>query len=113
MRKLLGALALISLCSITTGAIAQSQSRLTPLEWYVSDEGFRNARLSPDGRYVIAIQMDSEGDTLIRLDWRTQQAVALQRVVRGEARNQIDWAEWKGNDRLVMSVTTTRPATVR
>ncbi|HRE45851.1 MAG TPA: S9 family peptidase, partial [Terricaulis sp.] len=78
-----------------------------------SDPSFRSAALSPDGRYVVGIRSDARGDTLIRLDWRTGDAAVLQQVTRGEIGNQIDWVEWKGNDRLIMSVSTTRSATMR
>jgi len=79
-----------------------------PIEAYVSDPNFRSARLSPDGRYVLGIRTTPAGDSLLRIDWRTGQVAVLQQVQRGEIQNQIDWAEWKSNDRLILSVSTTR-----
>jgi dipeptidyl aminopeptidase/acylaminoacyl peptidase len=110
MRQVLGALALTAFFVLASQAHAQ---RPISVDHYVSDPALRQARLSPDGRHVLAIRTTAQGDTLLRFDWRTGQAVALQQVQRGEARNTIDWAEWKSNDRLVLSVSTTRPYTLR
>ncbi|HRO02687.1 MAG TPA: prolyl oligopeptidase family serine peptidase, partial [Terricaulis sp.] len=49
----------------------------------------------------------------IRLDWRSGEARVLQQVARGDAQNQIDWVAWKTNERLIMSISTTRQATMR
>lgn len=115
MRKILGALALASCLAgaAQTSAMAQGQPQRTPIEAYASDPMFSSAAISPDGRYVVGIRTTGDTDALIRLDWRTNQAVVIQQVQRGEVENQIDWVEWKGNDRLIMSVSTTRPATLR
>lgn len=110
MRQVMSALALAA--CLSAASQAQAQQRI-PIDNFVSDASLREARLSPDGRHVIAIRTTAEGDTLLRFDWRTRQAAALQQVQRGEARNQIDWAEWKSNERLVLSVSTTRPFTAR
>ncbi len=111
MRKITSMLAVLA--ALIMAADAQAQQRPPPIDYYVSDASFRAARLSPDGRYVAAIRTTAEGDTLLRFDWRARQAVGLQQVQRGEARNGIDWVEWKSNERLVLSVSTTRPFTAR
>lgn len=103
-------------CALALGVAVTAQSaraQALPIEVMASDPSFSAAALSPDGRYVVGIRTDSRGDTLIRLDWRTGEMAVLQQVTRGEARNQIDWIAWKGNERLVMSVSTTRQMTVR
>lgn len=106
---LVRALVIAAACAAGAAHAQTAPSR----EVLASDPSFRSASLSPDGRYVIGIRTDSRGDTLIRLDWRTGQATVAQQVTRGEAQNQIDWVEWKTNDRLIMSISTTRRATVR
>lgn len=104
--------ALLAGMSVMASAQTAEAQRLR-VETMASDPAFRSAGISPDGRYVIGIRTDERGDTLIRLDWRTGQANVLQQVTRGEAQNQIDWVEWKTNTRLVMSISTTRRATMR
>jgi len=86
---------------------------LLPIDIFAGDDNFDSPRLSPDGRYVVAVRRLPAGDTLMRIDWRTGEITALQQVQRGEVQNQIDWVEWKNNDRLVLSISTTRRATLR
>lgn len=107
MRWLLAAL--VSLATSASWAHAQAPR----LDVLAADPSFRSADLSPDGQYVVGVRTDHRGDTLVRLDWRNGQVAVLQQVARGEARNQIDWVRWKTNDRLIMSISTTRPLTVR
>jgi dipeptidyl aminopeptidase/acylaminoacyl peptidase len=104
--------AFVFLLALLTGAPAFAQTPI-PIEVFASDPGFSGARLSPDGRYVVAISSTRTTDSLVRVDWRSRQVVGLQQVQRGEAANQIDWVEWKSNDRLILSVSTTRPYTHR
>ena len=93
--------------------VSPAQAQRLPVETMASDPGFRSAELSPDGRYVVGIRTDGRGDTLVRLDWRTGQVAVLQQVTRGEVQNQIDWVGWKTNERLIMSISTTRRVTAR
>lgn len=59
-----------------------------------------SAALSPDGRYVAAIQNVEQGHALVVIDWRTHQARAIQLARRDRFLN-LDVVGWKNENRLL------------
>lgn len=107
LKKTILALALVA--GVTSATHAQTRVQaMAPAELYVSDAILSSARLSPDGRYVVAVRSTATTDALVRFDWRTGATRVLQQVQRGEIDNQINWATWKSNNRLILGVSTTR-----
>lgn len=100
IRSVLGLLgALIALAA--TPAAAQQRA---PLDWFLGYDQFRGAQISPNGRYVALIRRDAVGDTLMVVDLDTRQTRAVQ-TARAEHQMEIDWVEFKSDDRLVFGVS--------
>lgn len=57
---------------------------------FAAPSAMREASISPDGRYVAALQTVEQGEALVVVDWRTRRAEALQ-VAR------IDRCIWKAS----------------
>lgn len=94
LRTILSALAILA--SATLPATAQ---QLTAEE-FARAPNFWSASLSPDGRFVAAVQRVEQGDALVVVDWRTRQARAIQ-VARRDRFLSIDWVGWKSDNRLL------------
>ncbi|MBC7768628.1 MAG: S9 family peptidase [Phycisphaerales bacterium] len=62
-----------------------------------------SAALSPDGRYVAAIQDSSLGDALTIIDWRTGVARPTQ-LARTDRSLFLDWVGWRNDDRVVFAL---------
>lgn len=83
-------------------APAAAQQR-APLDWFLGYEQFREAQLSPNGRYVAVIRHDTVGDTLMVVDLQTRQSRAIQ-TARTEHQMEIYGVEFKTDDRIVFGV---------
>ncbi len=94
------------LASVMASANAAAQT--LQIESVVSDPIIFSAHLSPDGEHVVAIRSSQEMDEILRVDWRSGQAAVFQRLRRGDRQNQLDWIDWKSDERLIFAVTTTR-----
>jgi len=73
------------------------------VESFTHNPAIWSASLSPDGRYVAAIQDSSLGDALTIIDWRTGTARATQ-LARTDRQLFLDWVTWKNDNRLVFSL---------
>jgi dipeptidyl aminopeptidase/acylaminoacyl peptidase len=59
-----------------------------------------SASLSPDGRFVAAIQAVDQGEALVIIDWRSRQAQAIQ-VARRDRSLFLETVDWKDDTRLI------------
>jgi dipeptidyl aminopeptidase/acylaminoacyl peptidase len=85
-------------------ASAQQQVQRAPLDWFLGYDQFRGPDISPNGRYIAVIRHDATGDTLVVVDLETRQTRAIQ-TARAEHQMEIDWVEFKTDDRLVFGVS--------
>lgn len=70
---------------------------------FASAAAMRDASISPDGNYIVAIQGIPGGEALVVIDWRRRQAQQL-RTVSHERGMFLESAAWKGNDRVLFQV---------
>ncbi len=94
---LLGAL----IALVATPAAAQQRA---PLDWFLGYDQFRGAQISPNGRYMAVIRRDAAGDALMVVDLETRQSRVVQGA-RAEHQMEIDWVDFKGDDRLIFGVS--------
>lgn len=73
------------------------------IESFSHNPAIWSASLSPDGRYVAAIQESSLGDALTVIDWRTGEARATQ-LARTDRSLFLDWVAWKNDDRVIFAL---------
>lgn len=98
IRSLLAAVAVLFLCT-ASGASAQQAQRLTAADFSQRD-AFWSASLSPDGRFIAAIQSVDQGEALVIIDWRARRSQAIQ-LARADRSLFLEQVAWKTNDRLV------------
>ncbi len=72
------------------------------LDDYTQPNTFRGAAISPDGNKIAGVRHENGADLLIVLDWVTKKTKAIQ-FVKTDKEQWIDWAEFKGNDRIIFS----------
>lgn len=70
---------------------------------FASAAAMRDASISPDGNYIVAIQGIPGGEAVVVIDWRRRQAQQL-RTVSHERGIFLESAAWKGNDRVLFQV---------
>ena len=81
------------------GIPAQAQQQLGAAE-FAREAQIWSPSLSPDGRYVAAIQSTDQGNALVVIDWRTRHAQAIQ-LARRDRSLFLESVAWKNNDRLI------------
>lgn len=96
-----GAVAALALGAVQSSA--QEPAQLSA-ESFTRDSAIWSGTLSPDGRYVAAIQQSSQGDVLTIIDWRTRTAQITQ-LARRDRNLRLDWVAWKNDNRVVFSLT--------
>jgi alpha-beta hydrolase superfamily lysophospholipase len=72
------------------------------LDDFTQPNTFRGAALSPDGTKIAGVRHEKGMDVLIVLDWTTKKVKPIQ-YVKTDQEQWIDWAEFKGNDRIIFS----------
>lgn len=98
----LGAAALgASLLALTAATGAQAS---VPLETFVGYPDYRSARVSPDGRKVVAIKREAVGDVLVLIDIDSGQVKPLS-VARSDQNMRVDFVYFKGNSRVVFGLS--------
>jgi dipeptidyl aminopeptidase/acylaminoacyl peptidase len=70
---------------------------------FASAAAMRDASISPDGNYIVAIQGIPGGEAIVVIDWRRRQAQQL-RTVFHERGMFVESVAWKGNDRVLFQV---------
>lgn len=70
---------------------------------FVQAPAIWSASISPDGRYVAAVQESSLGDALTIIDWRTGIARPTQ-LARTDRSLFLDWVAWKNDNRVVFAL---------
>ncbi|MGE0742683.1 MAG: alpha/beta hydrolase family protein [Hyphomonadaceae bacterium] len=93
------AAALVGAAVLTAQAFAQP----VPAEAFARSPNVWSGRISPDGRYIAAIQRVAQGDALVVIDWRTRQARAIQ-LARADRALNLDWVSWKSDNRLLFVI---------
>jgi len=63
-------------------------------------DAFWSASLSPDGRYIAAIQAVDQGEALVIIDWRERRSQAIQ-LARADRSLFLESVAWKNDNRLV------------
>ena len=103
MRKL----TLFVMIMLAALGVAHAQPQLPSTEVSVAsfthNPAIWSASMSPDGRYVAAIQESSLGDALTIIDWRTGVARPTQ-LARTDRSLFLDWVAWKNDDRVVFAL---------
>jgi dipeptidyl aminopeptidase/acylaminoacyl peptidase len=88
--------------ALSFAAPAAAQQR-APLDLFVGYDAHRAPDISPDGRLIAVVRREAIGDVLTVIDLETRQARAIQ-VARAEHQMEIDFVEFKSNDRIVFGV---------
>lgn len=88
---------------LSAEAHAQTTTPETTIASFTHRPAIWSATISPDGRYVAAIQESSLGDALTIIDWRTGIARPTQ-LARTDRQLFLDWVAWKNDDRVVFAL---------
>ncbi len=112
-RKLTGAVALLLLSGPLTAQTVpppapaeQTRPAQIPTKAFASSSGISDMMLSPDGNRI-AVRATFEGKvSLAILD--AANAAALQKLPV-PAKTELEWFRWAGNDKMLMSISTTVP----
>ncbi|MBY0563132.1 MAG: alpha/beta fold hydrolase [Hyphomonadaceae bacterium] len=93
-------------------APAHAQARVAP-DAFVGYDAARGLVISPSGRYIALIRREAVGDVLVVLDRETRALRPIQRAIAGAAENgmQIDFVEFKSDERIVFSYSYRVPVT--
>lgn len=80
-----------------------AQAAPPPIEAFIEQDVFRGASMSPDGRHIAGVRHEAVGDVVVIIDWQTKRTAAIQ-YARKDQNMSIEWARFKGNDRVLFSV---------
>jgi dienelactone hydrolase len=93
--------ALVALWAMTCGPALATPP--TPAE-LATNGSFYGAELSPSGRYLAGINVDAKAHYLVIVDLQTRQSSVAQ-MARHDQSLELDWVDWKSDERLIFSVT--------
>lgn len=93
---------LLAAAALLFAAPAAAQQR-APLDWFLGHHQYRDAQISPNGRYVAVVRNDAGGDALIIFDLETRRSRAIQ-TARAEHQMEFYRVEFKTDDRIIFGV---------
>jgi dipeptidyl aminopeptidase/acylaminoacyl peptidase len=105
-RTTCAAIAALLSVALLTNASAQTENPKPPprnlpsAEYFTAPAELLGATMSPNGRYLAAIQRASFGQALVVIDLNTGQSSQIQAALSANAAF-IDWVGWKDDTRLV------------
>lgn len=112
IKRLLGTLlaSFFVLASVGATPVAAQQARAA-VDAFVGYDFARGLRISPSGRYIALIRREATGDVLVVLDRETRQLSPIQSALASQSGMQIDFVDFKSDQRLVFGYSYRVPVT--
>ena len=95
-----------ALIGLTLFGTAEGQAQI-PLEQFVDKPALAAPKISPDGHYLAIPLRKDGGMVLAVVDLNAPKGTKPNSVYTGDL--EIEWIEWKNNDRILLSLIATMP----